>query len=109
MKVKDLGSDVSVTASADEVRAFKRRWPASGLPDRAITFRFQKSNGDLVDVYPSVDGEAAVALSQDAWQAQMNHHDFKRGQIVSTAFGRAKVIRALGPTWEDDILVEYGN
>lgn len=107
--VKDLGSDVSVTVSADAVRAFKSRWPASGLPNRAITFRFQKSNADLVDIHPSVDGEAAAALSQDAWQAYMSRHTFKRGQIVNTAFGRAKVIRALGPTWEDDILVEYGN
>lgn len=66
--VLDGGAFVSVTMSAREVAAFKRSWPASGLPDRAITFEFDKSNGDLVDLRPrSVDGSAAVALSEDAW------------------------------------------
>lgn len=71
----DGGAFVSVTMSAREVAAFKRSWPASGLPDRAITFEFQKSNGDLVDLRPfSVDGPAAVALSEDAWK----HYESKK-------------------------------
>ena len=66
-KAKDLGAYFSVTVGKRDVSAWKQRWPASGLPDRAITFQFDKRSGDLVDIYPSgIDGEAAAALSRDA-------------------------------------------
>jgi hypothetical protein len=59
------GFCVIVRVSRKEVEEFKASWPCSGLPDRAITFTFV--NGNLVDVEPfSIDGPAAVALSQDA-------------------------------------------
>lgn len=56
----------AVIVSADDVAAFKRQWPCSGLSDCAYTFEFG-FNGDLVDtdVSEQDDGPAAVALSQD--------------------------------------------
>jgi len=68
-KSKSLGAYVRVTMTAQDVAAFKRRWPASGLPDRAIWFEFERKNGDLVDISPGserYDGPALAALSQDA-------------------------------------------
>lgn len=67
MRVYDEGSFVRVSVSRNEVNSFKRTWPCSGLPNRSISFTFDKRNGDLVDLNPSfIDGEAAVALSHDA-------------------------------------------
>ena len=51
------------------------QWPASGLPTEEITFEFDPSNGDLVDIEPSdledqgADGAAVLALSNDAIKA----------------------------------------
>jgi hypothetical protein len=61
--------------SASDVRAFKSRWPASGLPDKAIWFKFSPT-GDLIDYARLTADEldrsegsgALVALSQDAWE-----------------------------------------
>ena len=59
----------TVTATRRDVEAFVATYPCSGLPRRAISFTFDRRNGDLVDLSPSsVDGSAAVALSQDAQQ-----------------------------------------
>lgn len=67
MRAYDCGSLFTVSVSRREVEAFKRNWPCSGLPDRAVSFQFDKRNGDLVDLWPdTLDGEAAVALSADA-------------------------------------------
>lgn len=60
----------NVTVTRSDVAAFKRQWPCSGLPDCGVTFYFA-ANGDLVDITSKVgsaswDGEAAVALSNDA-------------------------------------------
>ena len=71
MRVRDKGAYFAVSLSAEEVEAWKRRWPASGLPSRSVTFEFEKRNGDLVDITPYkyahlFDGAAAVALSEDA-------------------------------------------
>ena len=67
MRKFDQGAHVRVAVSASEVERFKATWPCSGLPSRGISFTFDKRNGDLVDLNPnSVDGEAAVALSEDA-------------------------------------------
>ena len=71
MRYHDNGCFYSVSVSAREVEDFKSRWPCSGLPDHAVTFQFDKTNGDLVDIWPSAiadqfDGDAAIALSQDA-------------------------------------------
>ena len=67
MRVYDQGAHYRVTASAREVEDFALTWPCSGLPYRTVSFTFDKRNGDLVDVYPETfDGDAAVALSQEA-------------------------------------------
>ena len=61
---------VKVRFSRDEVDAFNSRWPCSNLRSRSYWFEFDKSDGDLVDTdVPEHDsGEAALALSQDAWK-----------------------------------------
>jgi hypothetical protein len=67
MRTYDNGCFYTVQVSRREVLAFLDRWPGAGLPCRAISFQFDKRSGDLVDVCPdTVDGPAAVALSQDA-------------------------------------------
>lgn len=58
----------SVKFSKVEVEAFKRRWPGSRMPDRAVTF-VMDSTGDLVDILPysyRYDGSDLAALSEDA-------------------------------------------
>ena len=71
MRFYDNGSGYSVTVTRREVEDFVSRWPCCSLPRRAITFCFDKSNGDLVDILPEsishkVDGPESLALSQDA-------------------------------------------
>ena len=69
MKYFNRGSCYSVLVSRRDVEAFKRIYPCSGLPDRAITFQFDRRNGDLVDIWPdshTFDGPGLLALSQDA-------------------------------------------
>lgn len=67
MRVFDQGSLYRVTCDVHDVREFKAHWPASGLPDRGVSFVFDKSTGDLVDMNPeTLDGPAVVALSVDA-------------------------------------------
>lgn len=66
MRAFDCGCYFRVAVSAPEVCAFKRQFPCSGLPSRGVSFTFDK-RGNLVDLHPSnLDGEGAVALSQDA-------------------------------------------
>ena len=71
MRYFDNGCFYSVTVTKREVKEFKAHWPCSGLPSKSVTFRFDKRNGDLVDITPyryadQFDGDAAGALSQDA-------------------------------------------
>lgn len=69
MTTKDLGSIVRVRVSARDVETFNSEWPCSGIPERAISFDFERKNGDLVDIYPnseSFDGAALSALCDDA-------------------------------------------
>ena len=71
MKVFDNGSSYAVTVSRREVEQFTTRWPCCSLPQCAITFHFDKRNGDLVDITPNrivnrVNGPEAAALSEDA-------------------------------------------
>lgn len=69
MRVYDNGSFYTVTVSRAEVDAFKRQYPCSGLPSRALWFQFDKRNGDIVELSPGserFDGPALLALSQDA-------------------------------------------
>jgi len=71
MRAYDNGSLYSVTVTRNEVEAFKDSWPCCSLPDGAITFQFDKRNGDLVDIAPyriadRVDGPEALALAADA-------------------------------------------
>lgn len=68
MRARDNGCFYSVSVSEDDVRTFKAQWPCSGLPTRSIWFQFDKRNGNLVDLRcaVAVEGEALLALSQDA-------------------------------------------
>lgn len=73
MRFYEKGSNFGVTVGRDEVYAFKRVWPASGLGRGPYFFEFDKRSGDLVDVAGPgagsggyADTEALVALSQDA-------------------------------------------
>jgi hypothetical protein len=69
MRARDLGAHYRVHCSAEDVAAFMRSFPCSGLSGHPIAFDFAKRNGDLVDVYPnrpSEDGPGLVALSHDA-------------------------------------------
>ena len=69
MRKYDQGCFVRVTVSRSEVDNFRSTWPCSSLPDRGISFTFDKRNGDLVDMFPyDLDGSDVVALSQDAQQ-----------------------------------------
>jgi hypothetical protein len=68
MRKHDEGCFVRVTVSRREVETFASRWPCFG-PRRAMSFTFDKRNGDLVDVTGEVeshDGHGIVALSNDA-------------------------------------------
>ena len=66
MRVFDQGCFYTVQVTRREVMGFKKTWPCSGLPDKAISFTFDKKTGDLVDTtYVEKDwsdGQAALAL-----------------------------------------------
>lgn len=67
MNVHDCGAFVRVEFEPADVARFRSSWPCFHGPDR-VTFEFQRSNGDLVDMSPSdFDGPEAMAMSQDAW------------------------------------------
>jgi hypothetical protein len=69
MKMIDNGCFYSVRVSAADVSSFNATWPCSNIPERSITFKFDRRNGDLVDIHPdssNLDGDALVALTQDA-------------------------------------------
>lgn len=68
MRAFDNGCFVTVQCSAGDVQKFMSRWPCSGLQGKAVTFEFDKRNGDLVDcsASESQDGSALLALSDDA-------------------------------------------
>jgi len=71
LKLFDNGAFFSVRVSRREVEEFNSSWPCSQLPDSSITFVFDNTNGDLVDILPyriadKVDGPEAVALCDDA-------------------------------------------
>ena len=58
---------VTVTFESADVAQFARAWPCFDGPE-CVSFTFQRSNGDLVDMEPTDwDGGAAVAMSEDAW------------------------------------------
>jgi hypothetical protein len=71
MQTFDNGSFYSVTVTRREIEAFAARWPCSGMrsPKRALTFQFEKKNGDLVDITGESEGYdqgAVSALADDA-------------------------------------------
>jgi hypothetical protein len=63
-----INSDQSITITREGVTAWKASWPASGLPNKPVTFMYFQ--GDLVDILPShwrdFDGAALNYLSIDA-------------------------------------------
>lgn len=78
MQADRIGAEYSVSVDKDDVVAFMRSWPCSGLDaDASYRFVFSASNGDLVDLTvtrgdghvdttESEDGPALLALSEDA-------------------------------------------
>ena len=71
MRAYDNGCFYSCSVSAADVRAFKRTYACSGLPERSIWFQWDKRNGDLVDVRPNLEdlgasGSAVLAICEDA-------------------------------------------
>lgn len=57
---------MTVEFEPEDVDAFARSWPCFDGPER-VSFTFQRSNGDLVDMEPvEFDGGAALAMSGDA-------------------------------------------
>jgi hypothetical protein len=73
MRVFDRGAWFSVACSNIDVYNFYQQWPCSGLQElNNVTFVFDTSNGDLVDMHFSSgnsekwDGPALKALSEDA-------------------------------------------
>ena len=71
MRYHDKGRWFGVTVSKDEVTAFKRKWPVSGLGAGPYHFKFNTATGDLVDVRGPgadsyADGPALGVLSRDA-------------------------------------------
>jgi hypothetical protein len=73
--VVGAGPYVRVAMTLDDVLTFKASWPDSGLPTQEITFEFDPTNGDLVDMEPrdleesGADPGAVLALSNDALKA----------------------------------------
>lgn len=89
MKTFNNGCFYSVTCSRDDIRDFVSSWPCCGIPDeRPITFQFEKSNGDLVDIEGTdYDGADLVALSEDA-QRYGEKRMQKRGLMPAAALLR---------------------
>ncbi len=77
----------TVRVGADEIHAFKRRWPASGLPDDVDVF-FEFDRHGLVDIqwsdgqdHEDADGSALVALAQDAQDGKIGSFVPHRGAM----------------------------
>jgi hypothetical protein len=93
MRYIDNGSGFSVQVSRREVKAFAKRWPCSGLPDRSVTFCFDGA-GDLVDILPDRPkrlfgdsaASAASALCDDA-------KAFGESQHLAITVARARLAR----------------
>ena len=71
MNAYDNGAFVTVRITANDVETFNHHWPCSCLPARSVSFVFDKSNGDLVDIEgryrDRFQGAEAAALADDAW------------------------------------------
>jgi hypothetical protein len=66
MRAYNQGVFVRVDTSTADVEAFNNRWPCSSIPQRRVSFAFDRGNGDLVDLDPGeIDGPEVAALSQD--------------------------------------------
>ncbi len=66
---------VTVEFEPQDVEAFASRWPCFSGPE-SVSFTFQRSSGDLVDMEPSeFDGSEALAMSEDAWAYYEEHQE----------------------------------
>ena len=73
VRTYDNGSLYSVAFGAEEIRDFRRSYPASGLDSlRSVWAQFDRKNGDLVDLKCNgasschrFDGAGLVALTED--------------------------------------------
>lgn len=61
MIIRLFGDDTIVRVSRQEIEAFKREWPRSGLPSESFCFRFSKY-GNLIWVEPRINSESASFL-----------------------------------------------
>ena len=70
VRCRDKGSTVGINISENAVWYWKRRWPASGMPDKALWFEVEKRNGDLIYIsngrWEQADGSAVGAMMNDA-------------------------------------------
>lgn len=67
MRTYDNGSFFTVTYSANDAYAFRRRWPGATVEGRGA-FEFDKRNGDLIGARGSAatgDGSDWLAFSED--------------------------------------------
>ena len=72
VRTYDNGAFYTVSFGEQEVRDFRRSYPASGLQSlRSVSAQFDRRNGDLVDLKCNsrdchrFDGPALVALTED--------------------------------------------
>jgi len=66
MRAYGQGAFVRVVASTVDVQAFNDRWPCSTVPERRVSFTFDRRNGDLVDLEPQgINGTEVVSLARD--------------------------------------------
>ena len=69
MRRFNQGAYIRVTVSENEVSDFARRWPCFG-DVRPLSFTFEASNGDLVEVHGDngMDESGVAALADDAYE-----------------------------------------
>lgn len=92
MQLYDQGAFVRVEFEPEDVERFARAWPCFDGPE-SVSFTFQRSNGDLVDMEPSAwDGSAALAMSGDAWEYFRAHSD--RPEPSEAAWDRFDICEA---------------
>ncbi len=98
MKLKDLGAHVNVSVSVAELEAFANSWPCSGMrgASRGITFQFEKSCGDLVDIWGQqkrFDDRAVSALADVKLPAIVSSNMVLQRGVKARIWGTADRMR----------------
>lgn len=97
-RVYDKGSLYGISIGEDEIRDFRRRWPASGLDGlRNLYAAFEKDNGDLVELEcnrregcEEYDGPALAALTNDMQCVAERRLKLDTGRCPSKALRQAQ-------------------